>query len=319
MSGLANSYQFAGRQAEALKLREQVLALSRKVIGPEHPDTISAMHNLANSYDSAGRHDEALKLREQVLSLLRKVLGPEHPDTLNEMDNLADAYFAVGRNQEAMTYLEQYSKSNPKDTLESLKLATWQTWFGQDAAYKATCRRLIHEAEGTDQAYTADEAAKAVCIRPSTDAALLAQALSVARNGVELGKTNPGLPWNQLSLGMAEYRNGQYPAAEQTLTIAEQTAGDDHAIAVDYQHPLQGIARMFRAMSLFRQDKPEEARKLFSQAEAQMPPLPKDESKPFADGRPAYHDDLIFWLAYKETKALIEGPSAPVAEQSVHK
>ena len=319
MSGLANSYDSAGRQAEALKLREQVLALSRKVNGPEHPDTISAMHNLANSYDSAGRHDDALKLREQVLALREKVLGPENPDTLNEMDNLADAYFAVGRNQEAMTYLEQYSKSNPKDTLESLKLATWQTWFGQDAAYKATCRRLIHEAEGTDQAYTADEAAKAVCIRPSTDAALLAQALSVARNGVELGKTNPGLPWNQLSLGMAEYRNGQYPAAEQTLTIAEQTAGDDHAIAVDYQHPLQGIARMFRAMSLFRQDKPEEARKLFSQAEAQMPPLPKDESKPFADGRPAYHDDLIFWLAYKETKALIEGPSAPVAEQSVHK
>ncbi len=319
MNNLADSYAEAGRNDDALKLREEMLALHEKILGPENPDTLGTMNNLADSYDAAGRHNEALKLREQVLALREKVLGPENPDTLNEMDNLADAYFAVGRNQEAMTYLEQYSKSNPKDTLESLKLATWQTWFGQDAAYKATCRRLIHEAEGTDQAYTADEAAKAVCIRPSTDAALLAQALSVARNGVELGKTNPGLPWNQLSLGMAEYRNGQYPAAEQTLTIAEQTAGDDHAIAVDYQHPLQGIARMFRAMSLFRQDKPEEARKLFSQAEAQMPPLPKDESKPFADGRPAYHDDLIFWLAYKETKALIEGPSAPVAEQSVHK
>ncbi len=314
MNNLADSYAEVGRNDDALKLREEILALCRKVNGPEHPDTLGAMKDLANAYAAAGRHDEALKLWEQMLPLYRKVKGPENPDTLNEMDNLADAYFAVGRNQEAMTYLEQYSISNPKDTLESLKLATWQTWFGQDAAYKATCRRLIHEAEETNQDYTADQAAKAVCIRPSTDDALLAQALSVARQGVELGKTKPGLPWNQLSLGMAEYRNGQYAEAEHSLTIAEQTAGDDHDIAVDDQHPLQGIARMFRAMSLFRDGKLEESQKLFSQAEAQMPPLPKDENKPLVDGRPAHHDDLICWLAYKEARALIEGSSAPVAE-----
>ena len=153
---------------------------------------------------------------------------------------------------------------------------------------------------------TAERAAKAYCLRPSTDAALLAKALNLAQRAVELGKSNPDLPWYQLALGLAEYRNGQYAAAERTLTVAEQTAGEEHEIP--------GIARLFRAMSLFRQDKPEEARKLFSQAEAQMPPLPKDESKPLVDGKPVSHDVLIWWLAYKEAKALIEGPSAPVAE-----
>ena len=315
MNDLAKSYAAAGRQEEAIKLREDRLTLGRKVLGPEHPVTVRAMNDLANSYDDASRKEEALKLREQVLALDRKMLGPEHPATLQAMWTLADAYFAVSRNSEAMTYLEQYTISNPKNSFESLKLATWQTWFGQDAAYQATCRRLIHQAEGTDQTDTAEQAAKAACIRPSSDDALLAQALVVARKGVDLGKTKPGLPWNQLSLGMAEYRNGQYAAAEHSLTIAEQTAGDSHDIPVDDQHALQETARFFRAMSLFHEGKLEETRKLFSQAGAQMPPLPKDENKPIVDGRGASLDDLITWMAYKEARALIEGQTdAPAVD-----
>jgi hypothetical protein len=156
-------------------------------------------------------------------------------------------------------------------------------------------------------------------MRPSTDATLLAQALTLARQGVELWKGKPGFRWRELALGLAEYRNGQYAEAEQALTIAEQTAGDSHAIPDDYQHPLQGIARLYRAMNLFRQDKPQEALILLTQAGAQMPAWPKDESKPFTDGRPAYHDDLICWLAYKEATALIEGPSPSVAVPSAPK
>ena len=38
----------AGRVDEALKLQEEVLTLSRKVNGPEHPDTLSAMHTFAS-------------------------------------------------------------------------------------------------------------------------------------------------------------------------------------------------------------------------------------------------------------------------------
>ena len=37
MQNLATSYDEAGRHDEALKLREQVLAPYRKVLGPEHP------------------------------------------------------------------------------------------------------------------------------------------------------------------------------------------------------------------------------------------------------------------------------------------
>ena len=51
MNNLANSYNDLGRNAEALKLHEEVLALRKARLGPDHPDTLKSMSNLANSYD----------------------------------------------------------------------------------------------------------------------------------------------------------------------------------------------------------------------------------------------------------------------------
>jgi len=42
--------------------------LRRKVLDPEHPDTLMAMNNLAIGYQDAGRKDEALKLFESALA-----------------------------------------------------------------------------------------------------------------------------------------------------------------------------------------------------------------------------------------------------------
>ena len=67
-------------------------------------------------------------------------------------------------------------------------------------------------------------------------------------------------------------------------------------------------------MSLFRQGKPDEARKLAIAAAAKMKPLPKDEKNPLAGN--ANHDDLILWLAYKEAKAMIQFDAAPPPRQS---
>jgi serine/threonine protein kinase len=302
MQNLASSYDDAGRRVQALKMRELVLALRRKVLGPEHADTLTTMSDLATSYDESARRDEALKLREEALPLFRKVLGPENPYTLQAMNDLASSYAEAGRHQEAIALLAKACEADPKDTDGSLTLATWQTWFSHDADYEATRRRLVQQAEGTDQAGTAERAAKAASLRPSTDAVLLTNALHLAQRAVELGTNSSSLPWYQLSLGLAEYRNGQFAAAERSIVVAEQTVGD--------QDEIQGIAHMFHAMSLFRQNRPEEARKLFTQAETQMLPLPKDENKPSVDGRTLDHDLLIWWLAYKEAKSMLSESAA---------
>ena len=306
MHALAVSYTAAGRRAEAIKLAEELLALSRKVLGPEHPEALGAMHNLANSYAVGGRLDDALKLREEVLTIRRKVDGPEHSYTIGAMGDLAASYLAVGRVTEGLPLLEEASARSPANTIAALKLAALQVWFGKEAEHAANCERVLNWAAGTNLAEAADRAARLTCLRPNPDAPQLERALTLARRAVQIGQPNEWLPWYQLSLGMAEYRTGLYPAADRTLLAVRQT---------DFNNPhLYGTAGFYRVMSLFRQGKPAEARQLFVQTEARMNPLPADEKNPLAGG--AGHDDLIVWLAYKEAKALLDSSALGQSRQS---
>jgi hypothetical protein len=100
---------------------------------------------------------------------------------------------------------------------------------------------------------------------------------------------------------MAEYRNGNDAAADKALLAAAKAGPKNPHVT--------GIAAFYRAMSLFRQGKKDEARKLAIAAAAKTKPLPKDEKNPLA-GK-ANHDDLILWLAYKEARTLLKIDAAP--------
>lgn len=128
----------------------------------------------------------------------------------------------------------------------------------------------------------------------------MTKALKLAQRAVQIGKDDPYLPNYHLALGYAEYRDGQYANAERAMTVAQE------GLKGEYRE----TARLFRAMSVFRQDRREEARDLFRQAEAKMPPLPKDESNPLGDVWTVSHDTLICWLAYKEARNLLGKPAA---------
>ena len=106
MTHLANSYAGLGRPTDALKLREQTLALQKRILGPGDPGTLNSMSNLANSYTSLHRYDDAVALHLQTLALRKSYLGPEHPDTVRTMSNLANCYSLLDRNAEALPIRE---------------------------------------------------------------------------------------------------------------------------------------------------------------------------------------------------------------------
>jgi hypothetical protein len=100
-----------------------------------------------------------------------------------------------------------------------------------------------------------------------------------------------------MALGMAEYRSSNDSAAEEAL-LAAAAAGKDNIFTT-------GTSAFFRATSVYRQGKPDEARRVAIAAAARMtPPLPKDENNPLAIN--ASPEDAILWLAYKEAKAMIQ-------------
>ena len=60
-----------------------------RLLGPDHPDTLTSRSSLANAYLAAGRTAEAITMHEATLKLMESKLGPNHPDTLNSRNNLA--------------------------------------------------------------------------------------------------------------------------------------------------------------------------------------------------------------------------------------
>jgi hypothetical protein len=66
-----------------------VMETSSRVLGEDHPDTLTSIANLASTYRKQGRWKEAEELVVQVMETRKRVLGEEHPDTLTSMGNLA--------------------------------------------------------------------------------------------------------------------------------------------------------------------------------------------------------------------------------------
>ena len=80
MNNLATSYAALGRHAEALKLREETLALREGQARPRPPRHAHEHAQCGLQLTALGRHAEALKLREETLALQKTKLGPDHPE-----------------------------------------------------------------------------------------------------------------------------------------------------------------------------------------------------------------------------------------------
>ncbi|KAI0798783.1 P-loop containing nucleoside triphosphate hydrolase protein [Xylaria sp. FL0064] len=71
-----------GDYDETDKIYRRVVETKEKVLGPEHPDTLTTLYCFADMLDKRGDCEEAEQIYQQVLEVLRRVLGNDHPHTL---------------------------------------------------------------------------------------------------------------------------------------------------------------------------------------------------------------------------------------------
>lgn len=90
---------------EALGLRESMLEQTLKKGGPEHIDSLSAMHNLAQSHSILGHYEMAEDLLWRVLEARIRLLGPEDPHCLISGRELARVYLNLGKYEQAENLL----------------------------------------------------------------------------------------------------------------------------------------------------------------------------------------------------------------------
>ncbi|MFD4335534.1 tetratricopeptide repeat protein, partial [Streptomyces rubiginosohelvolus] len=73
----------------AAELHRQTLSDSERLLGPDHPHTLTSRGNLAKTLNDLGDHQEAAELHRQTVADRERILGPDHPDTLISRNNLA--------------------------------------------------------------------------------------------------------------------------------------------------------------------------------------------------------------------------------------
>ena len=82
MTRIASYLGYSGSFVAARDLSQKILDARVQVLGPEHPDTLTARRNLARWTGEAGNAADARDQYAALLPIQERVLGPEHLHTL---------------------------------------------------------------------------------------------------------------------------------------------------------------------------------------------------------------------------------------------
>lgn len=135
-----------GDGGRAVELAEGIRTECETLLGPEHPDSLSASDNLVIALVAAGRSSDAIPLAETVLATRERVLGADHLDTLASRYTVAYAHEYGGQLDEAITLYDraytEYARVVGTDNAQTLTVA----------AALARVRRLVPESAGRHRA-----------------------------------------------------------------------------------------------------------------------------------------------------------------------
>ncbi|MEU6632132.1 tetratricopeptide repeat protein [Streptomyces parvus] len=104
---LAVAVSAAGAASEELLLCRHVLDNESRVLGPDHPDTLTSRNNYALALNRLGEHRQAADLYLRVVADSERLLGPDDPDTLTSRNNHALALNRLGEHRQAADLHQQ--------------------------------------------------------------------------------------------------------------------------------------------------------------------------------------------------------------------
>jgi tetratricopeptide (TPR) repeat protein len=98
---IGRAYLALGEYDLAASHLKSTLEIRQRVLGGEHPDTLSSLGHMGCVLNRQGKLAEAEVFSRQALDGRRRVLGNDHPDTLWSMNDVSTLLSDQGRLQEA--------------------------------------------------------------------------------------------------------------------------------------------------------------------------------------------------------------------------
>ncbi|MBT2483004.1 FxSxx-COOH system tetratricopeptide repeat protein [Streptomyces sp. ISL-94] len=264
-----------GLPARAIKHLQRALADLTRVLGADHPQTLTSRNNLAGAYESAGDLGRAIPLHEQTLTDSTQVLGPDHPQTLTSRNNLAGAYRSAGDLGRAIPLYEQtltdstrvLGKDHP-DTLASRNNLASAYWSAGDLGraiplYEQTLvdRTRVLGADHPDTLTSRNNLASAYESAGDLGRAIPLHEQTLTDSTQVLGPDHPQTLTSRNNLAGAYESAGDLgraiPLYEQTLTDSTRVLGKDHPQTLTFRNDLAGAYEsagdLGRAIPLYEQ------------------------------------------------------------------
>jgi tetratricopeptide (TPR) repeat protein len=224
--------QSLGQYASAEASNKQALLLRKKVLGHEHPATLTSMNDLATVLDRQGKYEKAEAMNRQTLALREKVLGGEHPHTLTSMNNLA-------------TVLDRQGKYKEAEAMHRQTLALGEKVLGGEHPSTLTSMNNLATVLVRQGKYEEAEA-------------MHRQTLALREK--VLGGEHPSTLTSMNNLALVLDRQGKYEEAEamhrQELAICEKVLGHEHPDTLTsiycLAHLLTSQRRCKEALALYK-------------------------------------------------------------------
>ncbi|KUL81720.1 hypothetical protein ZTR_09466 [Talaromyces verruculosus] len=103
-----------GGYKEAEEMIRCAVEAREKVLGVEHPDTLTSLSHLGHVLSSQGKYEEAEAMYRSAVETREKMLGIEHPDTLTSVCHIGHVLSRQGKYEEAEAMHRQALKGYEK-------------------------------------------------------------------------------------------------------------------------------------------------------------------------------------------------------------
>jgi tetratricopeptide (TPR) repeat protein len=253
----------AGRSLDRARLTgpavaywSELAALSDRILGRGHPDTLAVDEQLADAYLAAGQAAEAVSWFRWVLAERVRVLGPDHPRAIAARRDLGHTLVAANQADDAVTVLDRvigdYERVRGADQPETLgardELAAAHHAAGQFAdavrIYRHTLasRERVQGPEHPDTMTTRQKLAGTYLADGRHKTAISHYKQVLADRERVLGPDHLDTIAVRGALGSAHHSAGRMASA---LQLHEQTrAGYERTLGLDYPDALASSAEL---------------------------------------------------------------------------
>jgi tetratricopeptide (TPR) repeat protein len=250
-----------GDYRSARDLAERLSTAWTAMLGPEHPDTLSATDRVGAMLRSLGDYTAAVEIHRRTFDARRRILGEEHPDTLRSANSLAVSWRASGNlalardlHEKTLAIRRRVLGDEHPDTLESAnnlafalrELGDLTTAHDLYQQVLASRRRLLGD-DHPSTLLSANNLAESLRYLGNLTAARDLHRHTLATRRRVLGDDHPSTLVSAHNLATTLHSIGAHTEArallEPTLTARRRILGDHHPATLATAHSLAETLR----------------------------------------------------------------------------